>query len=192
MLDKPINSVVLSHRLPHVFGNDAWTWHPQTMEEELERTFGFVDEINIQKVHALQVLFASDAPKNDWLAFEKVIHGLIGNETLFRTMQRPTPQQLFLGVDIILSIDPDFLREIEDEVISYIAAVFADAELPWVPPPFSERPEIQERVIELTDTDPTPFEQDYHGPKREPASKMILQCYNVVTSDREARQQELS
>jgi len=190
MLAKPLDSVVLSHLIPHTFGNDAWRWHPKTIEEELERTFGFVDEENITKVHALQVLFSSDTPKQDWIAFEKVLQGLAGNSVMFRTVQRPTPQQLFLVADILKSINPNFFAEIGDEVVSYIAAVFADAELPWVPAPFNENQVIQERVTSLTDLDPVYFEQDYRGQQIEPASKMILQCYNVVTASRDARQQE--
>jgi hypothetical protein len=162
------------------------------MEEELERTFGFVDEANISKVHALQVLFTSDSPKNDWIAFEKVVQGLNGNEVLFRIIQRPTPQQLFLAADVLKSLDPEFFQEIGDEVMSYIAAVFADAELPWVPLPFDENQEIQERVGDLTGLDPYPFETDYRGPQKEPASRLLLQCFNVIVSARDARQQELS
>lgn len=192
MLDKPANSVVLSHIIPHTFGAESWKWHPKTMEEELERTFGFVSEETMTKAHALQVLFTSDSPKTDWMAFEKVVQGIIGNSIMFRVMQRPTPQQLFLAMDMITSIDPDFISEIEREVISYIAAVLADAEIPWVPPPFSDRPEIQEQVTKLTKLDPAPFEADYRSSQKEAASRLILQCYAVVLSDRDTRQQELS
>jgi len=137
------------------------------------------------------VLFVSDSPKDDWMAFEKIVQGLIGNEVMFKIMQRPTLQQLFLAADIIKEIDPDFFTECGDEVSSYVAAVFADEEVPWVPPPLSEIKEVQDKVEEATGLDYEPFEADYRGPQNEPASKLILQSYNVVVSDRSNRQQEL-
>lgn len=193
----PTDSVVLSHFVAHHFGDGSWRWHPETMEHELNRTFLLAPEDDLTsglhaKVHALQVLFTSDGPKNDWMSFEKVVQGLLGNAVLFRIMQPPNLPQLFLAADILVTLDPDFFREVGDEVGSYIAAVFADAEVPWVPAPFIDVPDIQAKVTELTGIDPVPFEDDFRSARDEPASALLTHCFDSVMKQRKQRNKELS
>ena len=192
MLETPVHSTNLVHIISHHFGIDAWGWHPQTMLEELIRTFGDVDVSNVSRAHALQVLHISDAPKKDWIAFEKVLQGLLGNAVLFHVMQRPNLIQLFVGIDIILTLDPDFEREVSQDIVDYIAAVFAEEEVPWVPQPFADFEGVQDSVTRLTRIDPEAFAQDYQELRREPASKLLLRAFDGVLADQEARKKGLS
>jgi len=183
MLEKPLHCVVLEHMLTYHFGHSCWEWHPDTMRKELLRTFGEIHPSNLNRIHALQALFVSDAPKKDWLAFEKVLQGLLGNEVLFKVMQRPTIQQLFVGLNNMTTIDPDFQKEIEREVAMYMAAVFSENDIPWAPEPFGSIPGLQEYISKMEKVDPRPYEVDFRSVKKEPASTLLTACLEAIEAD---------
>lgn len=127
--------VVLDLALLKTCGIEWLSWDPATIWSEIKRNFKTeISEHARAKIQSVKSLHISNAPWEMWQAFEKVIQGLNNNLPTWETMQAPSLEQLYAGVDIM-----DTVRRLEfsSEVKMYMAAAVLAEEVVFVPEPLS-------------------------------------------------------
>jgi hypothetical protein len=125
--------IVIKFALIKAFGFEWLKWEPETIWSEIKRVFqSEISEHARAKIHCLRALVVGEQPWNSWQVFEKVIQGLNNNIPKWTLMQAPSLEQLYAGVDIIMTIREN---KFGDEVRRYMAAAVLNEDIFYVPPP---------------------------------------------------------
>jgi len=125
--------MVIDLALLKAFGLEWMTWEQETIESEIQRVFkSQISEHAKAKIQTVKTLHVSDGPWQSWNVFEKIVHGLNNNIPRWDIMQAPSLEQLYAGVDVMMSIRDE---EFKDEVKQYIAAAVLNEDVFFVPPP---------------------------------------------------------
>lgn len=104
------------------FHLEWFSWLPETLFSEIEKTFGgSIAEVNRVKIMAVQTLHVTDVFWDHWEIFEKTLSALNGIPTLFDVVQPPDLGMLLSGVEMANAIRKE---EFGEEVCRYVAAVF--------------------------------------------------------------------
>jgi hypothetical protein len=125
--------VVLDFALIKAFGVAWFNWEAETLWAEIQRTFQTqISELTRAKIQTVKTCHVSLLPWAKWQVFEKVIQGLNNVIPRFDTMQAPSVEQLYAGIDIL-----DTLRRqpFEDEVRLYMAAALLHDDIIYAPAP---------------------------------------------------------
>jgi hypothetical protein len=127
--------VVLDLALLKQFKLEWFSWLPETLFSEIERSFGTsIAEVNRLKILAAQTLHVTDVFWEAWEVFEKTIMALNGVIPIPSTIQPPDLSLLFAGIDIAKGIR---VEKFSDEVASYCAAIFLFENVHYAPEPLS-------------------------------------------------------
>ena len=150
--------VALTMALMEKFGVDWFEWEPETLRQEIIKTFRAtsVSEHNWQKIQAVRTLTQSVGFWKEWQIFEKIIQALNNNVPRFDITQRCTMAQLMAGIDIANQIRHE---EYDEEVHRYVACCAMHEGVTYLPPPidFAQRvlsqPMYRCKVCGQIDTD---------------------------------------
>ena len=192
--------VIMDQQLFNLFGPNYYEWLPETLAIEMTR-MGYDREANkevFSMAHAIQIAVGNILPYEDWFAFEKVGWGLTGYEPDFELFQPLTLPQVYVVVDILAlwSDRDDWDRTKEglgleslfnDEVWTYIAALFIHEKIPFVPPPYAH---LQKLVTRHLHVSPELYEQDYYGGGEYPQTLLLKGCETAVERSRERQIEE--
>lgn len=125
--------VVLNLAMMREFQMDWVGWEPRTIWSEINRLFkSQVSEHTRAKVQALMALHNNNGFWKSWTVFEKVVQALNGNIPTWTVMQMPSPEQLYVAVDMLEHIRSGVFS---DEVKLYMTAAILHEDLTFVPPP---------------------------------------------------------
>jgi hypothetical protein len=125
--------MVMYLALIKTLGPDWTTWDSSTIWAEIKRNFKTdISEHARAKIQSVRTIHNSKSPWEFWQVFEKVIQGLNNNLPTWETMQVPTLEQLYAGIDIMGTIREEMFS---DEVKAYIAAAVLAEEVTFVPAP---------------------------------------------------------
>lgn len=124
---------VLDLVLLKFFGLEWFSWLPETVFTEIERTFNkSVGDITKMKIMAVQTLHVIDSFWERWEVFEKTILALNGVWPKLGAIQPLELPQLMSGVAIANDIRKE---KFSDEVAHYVAACFLNANVTAAPTP---------------------------------------------------------
>lgn len=168
--------VVLDLALLKHFQLEWFSWLPDTLFIEIERTFTTsIAEVNKLKILSAQTLHVIDAYWEEWEIFEKTIQALNGVPPRLDSMQPPDLSYLFSGVDIANSIRKENYSE---EVSRYCAAVFLHENVHYAPEPLSFcQPFITQTVYHCKDCGKI-------GPVVPPFEGLCTSCAGYFTKDK--------
>jgi len=125
--------VVLDLALLKHFQLEWFTWLPETLFSEIEKTFKTsIADVNRLKIMAAKTLHVVDAFWDHWEIFEKAIQALNGMPPQLDVMQPPDLPFLLAGVDIADSIRKEDFHE---QVARYCAAIFLYENVHYAPEP---------------------------------------------------------
>ena len=125
--------LVLDLALIKAFQNDWLSWEPETLWTSIQTVFSTsISEHNRAKVQAIKTLHVVNAPWESWQVLEKILQALNNNIPQFESMQLPTLEQIYAGIDIMDTIRRE---EFSDEVKNYLAAAVLNEDIFFVPPP---------------------------------------------------------
>lgn len=122
--------------LLHKQYDDGWIiWDHQALWDQLKRDFG-VDpsEMSRTKLQAIRTLETDVLFWNEWEVFGPTVMALNNRIPNFWLIQRPTPGQLMVAVDIAGSVDS---REYSEEVGKFVAGCLLDMGVMCVVPPLT-------------------------------------------------------
>lgn len=124
---------VLDMALLKAFQLDWFKWEPDTLFEEIQKTFNTsIADVNRMKILATVTLHVVDSFWEQWDVFENTILALNGVIPRIGFMQPPDIPLLMTGVDIANSIRKE---EFSDEVSRYSAACFLHEHVSYTPEP---------------------------------------------------------
>lgn len=124
---------VLDMALLKAFQLDWFSWEPDTIFEEIQKTFNTsIADVNRVKILACMTLHVVDSFWEQWEVFENTILALNGIIPRIGYMQPPDVPLLMVGVDIANSIRKE---EYSDEVSRYAAACFLHEHISYAPKP---------------------------------------------------------
>lgn len=124
---------VLDVALLKTFKAEWLTWEPETLWTEIHRVFNTqISEHTRAKIQTLRTVHVTDSAWKSWNVFEKIIQGLNNNLPNWNTMQAPSLDQLYAGIDILSNLRKE---EFSDEVKLYIASAVLNEEVTFVPSP---------------------------------------------------------
>lgn len=125
--------IILDLALIKELGVDWFSWLPDTVFHEVERTFKrSIAEVNKLKIMACMTLHVTDTFWDRWEVFEKVVQGLLGNVSRTDLVHPPTLGQLLSAVTIANTLR---VENFSDEVSRYCASVFLFNDVIYAPPP---------------------------------------------------------
>lgn len=133
--DTEIHPVVLDRMMTKLYP-DWLMMEPETTLTLLRSLLegGEPNPILRSKINALKVIHNSEAPWEDWEAFQWVCQAINGNMADFSNMYRPELGELLVAIEVL-----DEIRKMpfSDEVRRWITACCLDIGLVWVPEPLS-------------------------------------------------------
>jgi hypothetical protein len=125
--------VVLDLALLKHFQLEWFTWLPETLFSEIEKTFKTsIADVNRLKIMAAKTLHVVDSFWDHWEIFEKAIQALNGMPPQLDVMQPPDLPLLLAGVDMANSLRKE---EYHEQVARYCAAVFLYENVHYAPEP---------------------------------------------------------
>jgi len=151
--------LVLDAACLKAFQTDWLWWEPEIIHSELRRVFGqsTISTLNWQQIQACKTCHVVPTPWKEWEVFNTVIMALNNNIPDFHTMQKPSIAQVMVGLDIMSRIDSR--QMFSEEVEKFIAAVFLEDGVYFMPPPadfaqeWASRPEYRCRRCGRIDRD---------------------------------------
>lgn len=127
--------VVLLLLLLDQYGAEMAEWDPAVLLETLRRDGKTVSNANKVKILAARTLLTSPSPWRQWEVFHWVSLGLDGHAPNFVYLEEPEMGHLVAGWDLMALTDP--AREPSEEVDKFVAAVFRQEGLPFIPEPLA-------------------------------------------------------
>jgi hypothetical protein len=128
-----VHPVVLDLAMLKEFGEEWYLWESATLWSEIKRLFKTdVSELTRAKIQTVKSIHSSPLPWTKWQVFEKIVQGLNNNIPTWETMQVPSLEQLYVGVDILETFRKE---DFSDEVCAYIASAVLNDEVSFVPAP---------------------------------------------------------
>jgi len=114
-------------------GTDWMDWEPDVLRSELLRTFRqpSIYTGNWEMVQAGRTCLLTVSPWKAWEVFVLVCHAFNNNIPDFQNLQRPTPAQIAACVDTMHRLGS---HEFSNDVERFIAAVFLDESIDYLPP----------------------------------------------------------
>lgn len=101
---------------------DWLTWEPEVLQQQIERNFGPLSDLNMAKVQACKTLHISEQFWNEWHVFGWCAMAFNGIFPDFDVLQVPNVSQLAIAVDIANRLRDDV--KWSEEVKLYIQTVF--------------------------------------------------------------------
>lgn len=124
---------VLDMALIKAFQLDWFSWDPETLFTEIEKTFRTsIAEVNRLKILVASTLHTSDVFWDQWEVFEKAVLALNGMIPRVGYIQPPDVATIMAAVDMVNSIREE---EFSEEVSRYVAACFLNDHVSYAPPP---------------------------------------------------------
>lgn len=117
------------------YGPEYLEWHPDVLKLTLGRDKTEVSNGSWSKILAGRVVLTSPSPWRQWSVFHWVCRALGGASPNFVYFEKPEIGHLVSGYEIMKSCDPK--RPTGLDVDKFIAAVFADDGLAFIPPPLA-------------------------------------------------------
>ena len=123
-------------RLNEAFGENWENWLPETLKMAIENRWGTVDNINFERILAVRNLLKNKFFWHDVDVFEVTINALNWTDADHRVAPHPSPGQIDLGVKKIRQIEDDGGVKFGPEVLKYIASIFIDRDIIYIPDSF--------------------------------------------------------
>lgn len=125
-------------RLNEAYEQKWHNWLPETLKSSVENRWGTIDGINFERLLAIRNLLNYKFFWHDADVFEATINALNWIDSDHRVAPHPSPAQIVWGVDQArkISIVEDENNEFGDEVMKYIASVFINRDLIYLPKSF--------------------------------------------------------
>lgn len=115
------------------YGLDWLTWEPETLWDAISEDFKTtVSTNNASMIQAAKTCHLVETPWVAWEIFVPVCQAFNNNIPNFRTFFKPTIPQTMFAVEVMNSIDD---RKFSEELERFVAAVFLDASVFYLPPP---------------------------------------------------------
>jgi len=123
---------IVREELNRRYGNSWTTWLPETLKSIIEKPGEKVRDIDLNRIKVLQNIYSNDLFWNDVEIFEASINFINWN---WVGSVHPSPAQIVLGIKTINSL-VDKEKQFSEDVLKYIASIFIDADIVWVPDDF--------------------------------------------------------
>ena len=133
MTHQQAHPLAIDHLLFILYGESWYLWEPETVWDELERTFGTPPgELTKAKIEALRTLGLNKSFWAYWEVFAPTALCLNNRIVSPHILVKPTIPQIYVAVDIASAFDT---FPYSDEVSRFIASVFLDDGVVWAVPP---------------------------------------------------------
>jgi hypothetical protein len=145
--DDDASPIAVFEFLNQSLGKEWPTWEFETIEKMLWVDYSFAfEEENRDKVQALKVIAQSDAPFDEWYAFNQVATSLTGHTADFFVLKHPSPGMCLVALTTMKHIRPE--EEVGFDVGKFICVVLNDAGI-YTPPPshFETLRDDMERMV---------------------------------------------
>ena len=131
------------------YGQEFVEWSAEVLRVTMNRDGIAASNRNMNKIYAARVLLASPSPWRQWNVFHWVCRALAGETPNFVFFEAPEICHMVVGVDCMKIIDPPRLMSFD--VDKFVAAVFKDEGIPYIPSPldFAQR-ELDDTKVECT------------------------------------------
>lgn len=128
----------MSKQLIDQYGLEWLSWHPQTILEEIGEDFAPVDEPGRNRLLAIWSLFNSDLFWTDPESFEKIVVSLNWRIPIFGLSQDVSPGEIVYAVKTVIHdvFNEQMPASFDQDVKNYMASIFADRALVYIPPEF--------------------------------------------------------
>jgi hypothetical protein len=141
--------IVLMLLLLDKYGQEYLEWHPDVLRMTLERDGVALSNKVWNKILAGRVVLTSPSPWRQWEVFHWVCRALGGESPNFVYLEAPEIGHLVTGIEIMKLVDPK--RQTSTEVDKFVAVVFKNEGIPFVPAPLDiAQHELEEPKIECT------------------------------------------
>jgi ribosomal protein L37E len=125
--------LLLDMLLLEKYGIEWLGWEPETLWQAISEDFKTtISTANAGMVQAARTCHLTEAPWVAWEIFTPVCQALNNNIPNFKTFFKPTIAQTMFAVEVMNSIDD---RKFSEELERFVAAVFLDASVFYLPPP---------------------------------------------------------
>jgi ribosomal protein L37E len=115
------------------YGIEWLVWEPETLWQAIAEDFKTtVSTANAGMIQAARTCHLVESPWVAWEVFVPVCQAFNNNVPNFKTFFKPTIAQIMFAVEVMNAIDD---RKFSDELERFIAAVFLDASVFYLPPP---------------------------------------------------------
>lgn len=121
-------------RLDQAYGKKWHEWLPETLKIVIEAQWGEINDMHLERLLALRNLLKDGFFWHDVDVFEATINAFNWVESDHRIASHPSPAQIVYGVKIVRKLTND--HEFGIEVLKYIASIFIDREIIYVPESF--------------------------------------------------------
>jgi len=121
---KPANPLTYSSILTNHFGLYWPGWEIETIEQEVKRKnlFNIDDEIVLDMIFALKMIYTNQEFWDDWAAFQNVTLPFNGYRGSWKMVVCPSPAQAIYAMDLVMKLRP--IKSYHDHVLAFIAGSF--------------------------------------------------------------------
>ena len=150
-MSNPREALTVFHLAEATFPN-YYELEPETLKEGVG-----LSDLECEMVFVCQEIFTNHNVFRDWHVFEKAICVLNGRPANFLVTQELDPSEVVWGIEVIRKLDPE--SHFSEEVLSYIAVIFYDSGLIFLPESLKCEKSSQEIGLSFL------FRMLYHHPK---------------------------
>lgn len=141
--DNGAHPIALLAILTKQFGEEWLEWEPETVWDEILDEFSAsISSINKEKILAARLVKTSHRFFLEWDVFQHVTDALNGLTPNFSVLQRPSPGEMLVSVDIAEELQGKQDIVFSPEVKAYIAGSFLYEDIWYLPPPLDIAQEI--------------------------------------------------